>query len=135
MTVRVATDSRNAALAAVNVKANAGSGAATLKVYTGAQPANANTAESGTLLATFTMADPCFETESTGVMDFDANPDISATAVATGTPGWARLADSAGNAVLDGTVGTSGTDFIIDTATLVSGQTINFLSGSVTFPV
>lgn len=134
MTVRVATNARNAALTAVAARADLGSGAATLKVYTGSQPATADTTASGTLLVTFTMADPCFETAASGAMDFDAAPDLTATAAASGTAGWARLADSDGNTVLDGSVGTSGADFTISSASIVAGQTITFASGSVTFP-
>jgi hypothetical protein len=135
VTIRVAEDSRDDALAAVAARADAGSGAATLKIYTGTQPATANTSPSGTLLATFTMADPCFESPASGVMDFDAAPDLTATAVANGTVGWARLADSDGIAVLDGSVGGVGSDFVVSSLTIGVGLTVTFVSGAVTFPV
>lgn len=131
MTIRVATEGRNAALTAITSLANGGS----IKVYTGSQPATANTAASGTLLATFTLPSPAFETASAGSQDIDANPDLTATAAATGTAGWARVYKADGtSAVFDGSVGTSGADFLIVSTSITSGQTVNLLSGALSFP-
>jgi hypothetical protein len=116
MTLRVAVAARNAGLDAIFDRADAGSGPGTIEVRTGSQPATADTAESGTLLVTFTLADPAF------------------SAASTGTAGWARCKDSAGNTVFDGSVGTSGTDFIINSTSITSGQTVNLTLGSVTDP-
>lgn len=134
MTFRVAVAGRNAGLDAALDRANAGSGPGTIKIYTGSQPATADTAESGTLLVTFTLADPAFSGASGGVKDLDADPDLSANAAATGTAGWARCEDSDGNNVFDGSVGTSGTDFIITSTSIVSGQEYKLTLGSVTDP-
>lgn len=134
MTLRVAVAGRNAGLDARYDRANAGAGPGTIKVYTGSQPATADTAESGTLLATFTLADPAFAAAASGVKDLDADPDLSTTAVATGTAGWARCEDSDGNNVFDGSVGTSGTDFIINTTSVTSGQTVTLTVGTITAP-
>jgi hypothetical protein len=134
MTLRVAVAARNAGLDAIFDRADAGSGPGTIEVRTGSQPATADTAESGTLLVTFTLADPAFSAASAGVKDLDADPDLSAAAAATGTAGWARCKDSAGNTVFDGSVGTSGTDFIINSTSITSGQTVNLTLGSVTDP-
>ena len=134
MTLRVAVAARNAGLDAAFNLADAGAGPGTIKVYSGAQPANADAAETGTLLVTFTLADPAFSAASGGVKDLDADPDLSAAAVATGTAGWARCEDSAGNNIFDGSVGTSGTDFIINSTSVTSGQTVNLTLGSITDP-
>jgi hypothetical protein len=134
MTLRVAVAARNAGLDAIFDRANAGAAAGTIKIYTGSQPATADTAESGTLLATFTLADPAFAAAASGVKDLDADPDLSTTAAATGTAGWARCEDSDGNNVFDGSVGTSGTDFIINSTSITSGQTVNLTLGSITDP-
>lgn len=134
MTIRVAVAARNAALDACYDRANAGAAAGTIKVYTGSQPATGDTAESGTLLATFTLADPAFSAAASGVKDLDADPDLSTTAVATGTAGWARCEDSDGNNVFDGSVGTSATDYIINNTSVTSGQTVILTLGAITAP-
>lgn len=134
MTIRTAVAARNAALDAELDRTDAGAGAGTIKIYTGAQPATGDTAETGTLLATFTCADPAWSAATGGVKTLDADPDLSATAVATGTAGWARVEDSAGNNVFDGSVGVSGTDFIINTTSITSGQATVLLSGTITYP-
>ncbi len=134
MTFRVAVAGRNAGLNAALDLANAGAGAGTIKVYTGAQVATADTAEAGTLLVTFTLADPAFAAATGGVKDLDADPDLSATAAATGTAGWARCEDSDGVNIFDGSVGTSGTDFIINSTSVTVGQTVNLTLGSITDP-
>jgi hypothetical protein len=134
MTLRVAVAARNAGLNANFDRADAGAGPGTIKIYSGTQPATADTAASGTLLATFTLADPGFAPAASGVKDLDADPDISTTAAATGTAGWARCADSDGNTVFDGSVATSGGDFTINTTSLTSGQTVTLTLGSITDP-
>lgn len=135
MTIRVSSAARNAALDAIVDRVDAGAAAGTIKVYTGTQPANADTALSGqTLLVTLTCADPAFASAASGSVDIDADPDLSASAVATGTAAWARVADSDGNTVFDGSVGTSGTDFIINSTSITSGQTVTLTTGNITFP-
>lgn len=130
MTIRIKETVRNDMLAVINTAANAGSGAATIEIRSGSQPANADAAASGSLLATFTCADPAFETPATGSMDIDANPDLSTTASGTGTASWARVKDSNGVTVFDGSVGTVSTDFIITSTSLTTGQTVTLTTGA-----
>lgn len=132
MTIRIPVAARNAMLDTLVDRADAGAGPATLKVYSGGQPATADTAATGTLLVTFTLADPAFEAAASNAVAIDADPDINATAVATGTAGWARLADSDGVTVFDGTVGTSGTDWIINSTSITLGQIVVLTSGQLT---
>ena len=135
MTLRFPASLLNAWNDALKAAADAGSGAATIEIRTGSQPATADTAVSGTLLATFTCADSAFDGTSTArVITLDADPDLTAVAVASGTAGWARMKDSAGNTVMDGSVGTSSADFIITSTTITSGQTVTLVSGTVTQP-
>lgn len=129
MTIRIETAVRTAMMTALETAIDGGAGPATLEVRTGAQPANANTAASGTLLVTFTMNDPAGAVAS-GVITFSVSPAIASLAVASGTAGWARLKDSTGATILDGSVGTSATDFIIDTTTVTSGQNIALVAVS-----
>jgi len=121
MPTRIPTAARNASANAVAALADAGSGAAVVKIYTGSQPASANDAASGTLLITWTMSDPAFGSASGGTVTAASMPK-SANAVASGTAGWGRLEDSSGNAVADGDVGTSGTVFVVSSTTIVSGS-------------
>lgn len=134
MTYRLHSDVRDDMLAVIAAAADAGAGAATVEIRTGAIPANGNAAVTGTLLVSFTMADPCFEAPSGGSMAYDADPDINAVATATGTAGYAVLKDSTGAVVGYGTVGTSGADFNITSTSITSGQTVTFVSGSITMP-
>ncbi len=85
------------------------------------------------VLATITLQKPSFSI-SGGVATMLGVP-LSATASATGTAAKAELRDSAGN-VIGGTltVGTSGTDIIVATTTVTSGQTVQVTAGTITHP-
>lgn len=65
-------------------------GSGRINVYTGAQPADAETAASGTLLATLTLASDAVAAASGGAAAFNSITADSA-ADASGTPGWARF--------------------------------------------
>jgi hypothetical protein len=134
MTIRFSVAARNAALDAALNLADAGAGPGTIKIYSGTQPANGDTAEAGTLLATFTLADPAFSAATGGVKDLDADPDLTVNAAATGTAGWARCEDSNGNNVFDGSVGTTGADFTISSTSLTSGSPVTLTLGAITNP-
>ena len=116
---------------------DSGSGTAKIEVRTGSQPATVETAASGTLLGTLNLTNPAFGGAA------DANPGATATAAAisddtsadaTGTAGYFRAYNRNGDAVLDGTAGTSGTDLILDDVSITSGQTIKINSWTVTMP-
>lgn len=113
-------------------KINAGSGAGTLCIYSGTQPATADTAiTTQTLLAQLTFSDPCEASVTSGVITFDTiTPDTSANA--TGTATWFRIYDSDSVAVMDGSVGTSGCDLNINSVSIVSGTYIGATSASIT---
>lgn len=135
MATRLTAATRNAACDAVVDLLDAGSGAATIKVYTGTQPTLASDAATGTLLVTITTADPAFGASSSGVATLAGTP-LSATGVAAGTAGWARIADSAGVTVLDGSVTATGGGGQIElaTTTISVGVTVQITSGTVTMP-
>lgn len=119
----------------VTAAVDGGSGAGTLKVYTGSKPATVATGATGTLLATFTLADPSAAAAAAGVATWDFSPTITATVAATGTAGWFRVADSTGAAVFDGTVGTSGADLIFSAVAWTSGGTVELTGGTTTEPL
>ena len=104
-----------------------------IKIWTGSAPANCATADTGTLLVTFTGNAGGFGTASAGVLT--ASAVASANAVASGTAGYFRIypsADTSTNAVVQGTVGTSGTDMIVTNTSINSGQSCTFTSLTVT---
>ena len=136
MATRIPTAARNAACDAVVDLADAGAGAATIDVRTGAQPASANDAPTGTLLATFALNDPAFGAAATGVATLDVDPAVTTTGLAAGTAGWFRMKDSAGNTVLDGAVTATGGggQLELNTTTVSVGLTLTITSGTVTMP-
>ena len=106
-------------------------GGATLAIYSGTQPATADTALSGnTVLATFTLpAAGSNSVSSAGVITFGAITNV--TAVATGTAVFARVTNGA-NTVCDMSVGTSSADCIINSTAISSGATVSISSMSYT---
>lgn len=97
---------------------------ALLKIYDGTQPAGPGTAiTSQVLLATLTCNATFAPGAASGVLT--ANAIASGTAGNTGTASWFRLTTSGGTAHVDGTVGTSLADAIIDNTSIVSGQTVS----------
>lgn len=71
-------------------------------------------------------------TVSSGVFTLSGVP-LSAQATATGTAAKAEFRDNAGNVIATGlTVGTSGTDIIINATAVSSGQYVQITSGTIT---
>ncbi|MFI7125980.1 hypothetical protein ACIBQ1_09820 [Nonomuraea sp. NPDC050153] len=135
MATRIPTASRNAACDAIVDKIDVGSTnpQGRLRIYSGSQPASANDAASGTLLAEVNLANPAFSAASTGVATLLGTP-LSTTGVAAGTAGWFRIIDRNEATVVDGSAGTSGTELILNTATISIGVSVQITSGTVTMP-
>ncbi|MFD4474687.1 hypothetical protein ACFWPU_01020 [Streptomyces sp. NPDC058471] len=133
MAVRLSAALANALANAVDDTVNGGPAGGTVKIYTGTQPATADTAVSGTLLATFTMSDPAFGNAASGVITLAGVP-LTVAAAATGTAGWFRISDSTGASVLDGSVGTSGNQINLNTTSITSGVNVTITSGTITMP-
>jgi hypothetical protein len=116
----------------------------TLEIYDGSQPTDANTAISGqNLLGTLTFGSTAFAasvasgTAPTRSAVATANSISDANASATGTATWFRAKRSSGNgsgAIMDGTVGTSGTDLIMTDVSLTSGEAMHVASLTVANP-
>ena len=131
--------SARAALDALLAKLNVGGTAGHIKIFTGAMPATCETADSGTLLSTLTLSTTAFASSSdpgtTGLATATANAITSDTnAAATGTAGYFRAYDSAGVCIVQGTVGTSAADMILNTTSIVAGATVAITSWTVTLP-
>lgn len=86
----------------------------------------------GTVLATISLGNPA-ATSSGGVLTFSGFPRSDTSADATGTAAEARIRTGANADVVTGlTVGTSGTDIVIDSTSITSGQNVTTTSATIT---
>lgn len=112
---------------------------ATIKIYSGTQPATTLTGRSGTLGATLGMSATPFPAStsatSNGLATATANAISSETnAPASITAGYFSLATSGGTVIMQGNVGTSAADLILNTTTITIGDTVAITSFLVTLP-
>jgi hypothetical protein len=134
--LRLATDTRNAMLDAITGMLDAGTGPALIRIYSGTQPANANTAlGSQVLLAELECDDPSAAAAASGVLTFGAITAES-SAPATGVATWARVLDSDENAIFDCDVSnTAGSGSIkLNTTSIVMGGPVAITSLTITLP-
>jgi len=106
---------------------------ATLKIYTGTQPA-AGGAATGTLLVTITLPADAMGASSAGVAAKAGT--WSGVAGNTGTAGWFRIESSAGSRWYDGAVTATGGggEIELTSTSITSGQTVTVTSFTVTQP-
>lgn len=133
MAVRLSVALANTLANAVDDEVNGGAGDGTLKIYSGTQPATADDAASGTLLATFTLEATAFGAASSGTITLAGVP-MTVAAGNSGTAGWFRIEQSDGDNVLDGSVGTSGSQINLNTTSITSGVNVTITSGTITMP-
>lgn len=127
-----------AGLDAILAKLNVAGSPGHIKLWTGAMPASCETADSGTNLSTLALSTTAFAAStdnSDGTAKATANSIANDTsAAATGTAGYFRGYDSAGTCVIQGTVGTSSADMVLNTTSIVSGATVSITSWTVQLP-
>lgn len=126
-----------AALDAITAKFTGGAG--TIEIRTGAPEATTLTADSGTKLATLTLSATAFaastDSGTTGLATAVANAITSDTNAAnSGTAGHFRAKSNAGVVIIQGTVGTSAADMILNTTTITAGDTVACTNWTVTLP-
>lgn len=122
MAITYSTATKTARMQAVADRIDLGAGAGVLKI---------GTTGMGTTLASIALSDPC-GTVSGLVLTF-TTPRSNTSADATGTAAEARIEDSTGTAVITGlTVGTSGTDIVLDSTSITTGQTVTITSATIT---
>ena len=126
MAIAYSTAVRNAMLDAITSAAGA---SALLSIYDGTRPATGGTAT--TLLAQLTCNATFAAAASNGVLTLNAITQ-DASANATGTATWFRITTSGATFVLDGNVGTSGSDLNLTTTAIVSGQPVSITSFTIT---
>lgn len=104
-----------------------------LRIYSGTQPATADTALSGnTLLAELRFGATAFGSAVAGVATANAITSDS-SADATGTATFFRALKSDGSSVVyDGSVGTSSADLVLGSTSIVSGAAVAVTSLTLT---
>jgi hypothetical protein len=125
-----------------------------IRIYSGSQPADADAAETGTLLVEITSSGGTltpgtatngieFDAIAAGVLSKKTAETWSGTASNTGTAGYFRLYDNARHTGLDstyymkridGSCGVSGADLNMSSTSIVSAATITIDSFDVTLP-
>lgn len=132
--LRLATIARNAACDGVVDLLDAGAGAGTIQIRSGSMPATPQTAASGTLLATVTLADPAAGSAATGVATI--SDPASVTGVGDGTAGYGRFLDSNANVVMDMDVTATGGggSITLSTTTISTGVTVDMGAITITVP-
>jgi hypothetical protein len=132
MALQFSTAVRNAMLDAIETAIGT---TAVLKIKTGSAPATCATADSGTVLASITLASDWASAASSGTKSLSSLPVTDASADATGTAAHFRLYASDGTTChCQGTVGTSATDLIVDSVSFTAAQAFNITSWTWTAP-
>jgi hypothetical protein len=104
-----------------------------INVYAGAVPANAGAALGGaTLLAEVTAQSPAFSAAAAGVLTLSGVPLSDNSINVSGTASFFRLVQGAN--VMQGTVGTTSTDMIVDSVNFVQGGIFTITNMTVTMP-
>ena len=108
--------------------AYAGTGAL-FNLYSGTPPANANTAITSQVLLVSMPIAGVFGTDTDGTLTLGS---VTATnAVASGTASFFRIFKSDTSVVMDGSVGLSGADLILNTVDIYAGQSVDITAGTI----
>ncbi len=120
---------RNDMLDAIQAAIDVDAGAGTIKIYDGSRPATGGAIT--TELAHLVLTDPVAPAAAAGVLTFSTiNDEVDATA--TGTATWFRVADNSGDPIIDGDVGTSGSDLNLNSVAITAGGTVSITSFTIT---
>jgi hypothetical protein len=108
--------------------------AGTLLIYTGTQPADPNSAASGSLLATIVIPNPAFGAASGGAIAKSGTWSVVATG--TGTAGYARFISADTLKTMDAVVTNipGGNDLLINSLDIAIGNTVTVVSLIITNP-
>jgi hypothetical protein len=130
MAIKFDTTTRNAEMDAVTTRVGT---SARLRVYNGTRPANPGTAiTSQTMLVELICNATAFAPAASGGV-LTANAISNGTAAANGTASWFRLFQSNGTtAIVDGDVGTSGSDLNLNNTSIATSQTVSVTSFVIT---
>jgi hypothetical protein len=129
MALQYSTGIRNGQLDQIETVTNA-SGAATLEIRTLAPPANCAAADVGAVLATITLGADWLGAAAAGSVSKTGAAWTDASADGTGTAGHFRIKGGT-TCHVQGTVGTSGTDMIVDNTSFSTGQSFTVTAFSI----
>lgn len=129
MPIQLSTTVRNARLDAIETAIGV---SAIMRIRTGAVPANCAAADAGTVVATLNLPSDWMAAASSGAKGL-AGTWQDTSADATGTAAHFRIYDSGGTVChLQGTVGTSASDLIVDSTSFTAGQQFTVTAFSLT---
>lgn len=138
---RLASDTAIAACNAIVDLFDAGTGAGKLVIYTGDEPAYADTAlTTQTEVATCTMDDPAYAAAAADGANHWADAELTSTATDSSATGNAsavtffRGVDSDDNVIFQGTIGTSGCDINLNYTTISALSKVDITSLEVRVP-
>lgn len=146
LTTRLSAGARGSILNALVNKLQGGS----LRIYTGPQPATADSAATGTLLATILNVRlfPSYYPDNYGDLTNYASPGGSGVltleplyapyevvSVACGVAGWGRYALLTTGVGMDGACGLSGAEFNLGSLFVVKGGVVHITSLTITIPM
>ena len=126
MALAYSTAVRNAMLDAITAAIGSNG---LLRIYDGSRPASGGSAT--TKLAELALSATAAPGASGGVLTFSSITQDS-SADATGTATWFRIVTSGGTFVIDGNVGTSGSDLNLTTTSIVATQPVSVTSFVIT---
>lgn len=132
MAIQMSVTLRNARLDAIETTIGT---LPTVEIRTGAQPANCAAADSGTLLATFSLDSDWASAAASGTKTLTNMPE-STTGAAAGSAAHYRLKASGGTVHMQGTVTASGGggDLTIDNVVIAVSQAVNITSWTISEP-
>lgn len=110
-----------------------------LRIYSGVQPADADSLPAGTLLVEIPLANPAYGAASTAGTASLLGTPRSAAAAAAGTAASFRVVNRDAATVFDGAIratadADAGQELVLDATSIASGQTVNISSLSYTQP-
>lgn len=131
MAVQYSVAVRNAMLDVIESTTGV-TGAARLVFYSGSPPANCAAAATGTQIAKMTLPTDWMNAASNGTKTLLGTWSVVASN--SGTAGYYRIyrEDALTNCDEQGTVGTSGTDIVLDNNVINAGQTITITAKTIT---
>lgn len=108
---------------------------AVINIYSGAQPASPDVAVGAqVLLATLACSATLAPASASGVLTLNAITNGTGTAGASSgtTATWFRMVTSGGTAHVDGTIGASSADMVLNNTSIATGQTVSVTGGTFT---
>jgi len=98
-------------------------------LYSGTQPANANTAITTQVLLVSMPIAGVFGTDTDGTLTLGAVTQTDA--VASGTASFFRIFKADNAVIMDGSVGLAGADLILNTVDIAAGQSVDITAGTI----